>query len=52
MDLVVNMPDSRQMNRVTVHSNLVVVEKAGTASGDIDLDDGRNRLRNRKLDLI
>jgi predicted O-methyltransferase YrrM len=49
MELVINMPDSQQMNRVTVHHNLVVVEKAGTATGPIDLADGRSRLRAREL---
>lgn len=50
MELVINMPDSRQMNRVTVHRNLVVIEKAPTATEDINLDDGHKRLRGRKLD--
>jgi len=49
VDLVINMPGSQQMNRLTVHHDLVVVEKADTATGAIDLDDGHNRLRGRKL---
>lgn len=52
MELVVNMPDSQQMNRVTVYRDLVVVEKAGIATGAIDLDDGHSRLRDRELGLI
>lgn len=49
LELVINMPDSRQMNRVTVNRDLVVVEKAGIATGAIDLDDGHSRLRGREL---
>ncbi len=45
MELVINMPDSQQMNRVTVYRDLVVVEKAGIATGAIDLADGHNSLR-------
>jgi cephalosporin hydroxylase len=49
MELIINMPDSQQMNRVTVHRDLVVVEKADAATGAIDLADGHNLLRGRKL---
>lgn len=49
MELVVNMPGSQQMHQVAVHRDLVVVEKASTATGTIDLADGHSRLRNRKL---
>jgi predicted O-methyltransferase YrrM len=49
LELVINMPDSEQMNKVTVHRDLIVVEKADTASGAIDLADGHDRLRGRKL---
>lgn len=49
VDLVINMPGSQQMDRVTVHRDLVVVEKAETATGTIDLSDGHDLLRGRKL---
>lgn len=52
LELIINMPDSRQMNRVTVNRDLVLVEKAGIATGAIDLDDGHSRLRGRKLGTI
>ena len=52
MELVINMPDSQQMNRVTVHRNLIAVEKARAATGAIDLDDGHERLRGRKLETL
>lgn len=52
MELMINLPDSRQMNRVTVYRDLVVVEKAAIATGAINLDDGHGRLRDRKLDLL
>jgi predicted O-methyltransferase YrrM len=49
MELVINMPGSEQMERVTVHRDLVVVEKAETATGAIDLADGHDHLRGREL---
>jgi hypothetical protein len=49
MELIINMPLSEQMDRVTVHRDVVVVEKADIATGAIDLADGHNRLRGRKL---
>ncbi len=52
MELVINMPDSQQMNRVTVHRDLIVVEKARKAMGAIDLTDGHNRLRGHNLEPI
>lgn len=52
VELIINMPDSEQMNRVTVHRDLAVVEKADTATGAINLSDGHNRLRNRKLGTL
>ena len=52
MELVVNMPDNEQMDRVTVHRDLAVVHKAGTAAGDIDLADGHDRLRGRRLEHL
>ena len=52
LELVINMPGSQQMGRVTVHRDLVVVEKAATATGTIDLDEGHDRLRGRELGLI
>lgn len=52
MELVINMPGSRQMNQVAVHCDLIVVEKAGTATGGIDLADGHSRLRGRELGTI
>ena len=52
LELVINMPGSRQMNQVTVHRDLIVVEKAGMAAGDIDLSDGHDRLRGRELGSI
>ena len=51
-DLVLNMPGSRQMNRVTVGRELVIVEKASIATGDIDLADGYERLRGRELGTL
>lgn len=52
MELVINVPGSMQMNHVTVHRDLVVVEKAGVATGAIDLADGRHHLRDRDLPQI
>ena len=52
MELIVNMPDSRQMHQVAVHRDLIVVEKASTADGAIDLSDGHERLRGRKLGTL
>ncbi len=52
LELVINMPGSQQMNRVTVNRDLVLVEKAGIATGNIDLDDGHERLRGRSLGLL
>ena len=52
MELVINMPGSQQMNRVTVHRELIVVEKASTATGAIDLTDGHDRLRGRELNTL
>ncbi len=52
MELVINMPGSQQMDRLTVHRDLVVVEKADMATGAIDLADGHDRLRGRKLGHI
>lgn len=52
MDLVVNIPYSKHIDRVTVNRNLVAVEKAATATGAIDLDEARYRLRGRKLDTL
>jgi hypothetical protein len=49
MELVINMPDSEKMDRVTVQGDLVVVEKAHTATDTIDLADGHGRLRGRRL---
>jgi hypothetical protein len=46
------MPGSEQMDRVTVHRDLVVVEKADITTGTIDLADGHNRLRGRKLGYL
>lgn len=52
VELVINMPGSQQMSQVTVNSDLVIVEKADVATGTIDLTDGHNRLRGRKLDIL
>lgn len=52
MELTINMPSSQQMNRVTVYRDLIVVEKAATATGAINLNEGHERLRGRELDLI
>jgi predicted O-methyltransferase YrrM len=52
LELVINVPGSRQMNRVTVHRDLVVVEKARIATGAIDLNDGHDSLRGRKLGTL
>lgn len=49
MEFIVNLPSSTQMNTVTAHRDLVVIEKAGVASGGIDLDDGISHLRGRDL---
>ena len=50
--MIINMPGSQQINQVTVHRDLVVVEKANIATGAIDLADGHDRLRGRKLGYL
>jgi predicted O-methyltransferase YrrM len=52
MELLINVPGSMQMNTVTVHRDLVVIEKAGVATGAINLEDGLGRLRGRELAQI
>jgi hypothetical protein len=52
MEFLINIPGSMQMNTVTVHRDLVVIEKAGVAIGAIDLEDGLGRLRGRELAQI
>lgn len=52
MELVINVPNSPQIDKVTVHPNLVVVEKAGGATGAIDLDEGHSRLRGREWNAL
>lgn len=49
MELVVNLPVSQHMHTITIHRDLVVVEKAGNAQGLVDLDEGKARLRGRDL---
>lgn len=52
IELIINMPASQQIDRITVHRGLAAVEKTSTATGAINLDDGHERLRGRELGLI
>lgn len=52
LELVINAPGSQQMHQVAVHRDLVVVEKAYGATGEIDLAEGHDRLRGRQLDTL
>ncbi|WP_157014693.1 class I SAM-dependent methyltransferase [Mesorhizobium xinjiangense] len=52
LELVINMPNSHLMDKITVLRDMVVVEKAGEAKGTIDLDRGHSDLRGRKLQII
>lgn len=52
MELVINLPGSTQMNTVVVHRDLVVVQKAHSAEGGIDLEEGRSHLRGRELVFV
>lgn len=52
LELVINAPGSQQMHQVAVHRDLVVVEKAHGARGEIDLAEGHDRLRGRQLDTL
>lgn len=52
LELIINLPGSRQLSHVTVRRDLAVIEKAPGATGAIDLDAGRARLRGRRLEPI
>lgn len=52
LELVINAPNSQQMHQVAVHRDLVVVEKAYDATGEIDLSEGHDRLRGRQLEIL
>lgn len=52
MELVINMPGSQHMEKVTLHKDIVIVEKARNAGANINLDDAHERLRGRKLEVL
>lgn len=52
MELVINMPGSKHMEKVTVHKDIVVIEKSQNARENIGLTDAHNRLRRRKLEIL
>lgn len=52
IEFLINLPLSVQMNTVTAHRDLVVIEKAGRAEGGIDLEEGLPRLRGRPFEKI
>lgn len=52
LELIVNLPVSRQLSKVTVRRDLAAIEKAAGASGTINLDDGRAHLRGRRLEPL
>lgn len=51
-ELVVSLPRSTQMNRITVLREMVLIEKAAHADGTPDLQEAQSRLRGRALPLI
>ncbi len=52
MEFVINMLGSQHMEKVTVHRDIVVIEKARNTGADIDLSDAHDRLRGRKLEIL
>lgn len=52
MELLINIPYSKQIDQVTVTRNLASIKKASAATGAIDLDEGHDRLRGRELPLF
>ncbi|WP_162924575.1 class I SAM-dependent methyltransferase [Rubrobacter indicoceani] len=50
LDLLINVPNSPHLEKVTLHQDIVVVEKSLTPpETDIDLDEGHDRLRGHTL---
>lgn len=52
IELLVNVPGSRQIESLTIHRDLIVIEKALSATGSTDLQEGLASLRGRQLPVI
>lgn len=52
LEFIVNLPLSKDFSSVSAYRDLVVVERASTASGSVDLDLGKQTLRGREFPLI